>query len=93
MRWGSEAVHGGVPSGVGLTGKRYRGGELWHGVEGGRRCQRGGGWGQEELARSVGAPNDGAGGRRAGKIDSGGAARAPVKPEVEEKLEGLVCKM
>jgi len=52
-----------------------------------------GGWGQEEPRRSVGAPNGGVGGRWAGKTGGRGAARAPVKPEVEERLKGLVCKM
>ena len=93
MRWGSEAVHGGVPSGVGLTGKRYRGGELWHGVEGGRGASEERSGVREEPRRPGGAPNGGAGGQWARKTAAAAACQAPAELEVDEELEGLVLKL
>ena len=57
------------------------------------KYQRGEEWGQGELGRLGGAPNGGSGGHWAGKTAAQAAGAAPVNPEVEDELGGLVCNL
>ena len=83
----------GFPAAVGLAGKRNRGGELRRGVEGGKGASEERSGVREEPRRPGGAPNGGAGGRWARKTTAAAACQAPAELEVEDELEGLVCKL
>ena len=83
----------GLPAAVGLAGKRNRGGELRRGVDGGKGASEERSGVREEPRRPGAAPNGGAGDRWARKTVASAAYQAPAELEVEDELEGLVCKL